>query len=231
MNISIIIQARLGSKRLPNKMLCKLGNYSIIEWVIIRLKKSNLANSIILATTNNKEDDALVSIAKDLGIKVFRGNEHNVLKRIYHAANKAKSNIVVRVCADNPFIDAAIVDKLISFFLSKELDYAFNHQPKLNCNISDGFGAEVFNISLLRRLNEIVVTQLEKEHATLYIWNNIESFVVESVPVPQELAFRDLKFDIDTEDDLLRLNSLVDKHSLTTESSAVEFVKSVILVQ
>lgn len=229
MHVSIIIQARLGSKRLPQKMLSKIDSHSILEWVIIRLRKSKLANSIILATTLNKEDNALAAIADNLSIKTFRGDEHNVLKRICVAANAVKADIVVRVCADNPFIDAEIVDQLIDYYLSHEIDYAFNHQARLDSYIADGFGAEILGISLLNMLNEIVKTPLEQEHATLHIWNNKESFTIGSVPVPEELAYPEFKFDIDTEEDLGQLRSLVKEHSLTIDSSAAAFVKAALL--
>ena len=229
MHVSIIIQARLGSKRFPQKMLNIIDNYSIIEWVIVRLQRSKLANSIILATTLNKEDNALVTIADNLGIKTFRGDEQNVLKRICLAANAVNADIVVRVCADNPFIDAEIVDQLIDYFLHHEIDYAFNHQARLNSNIADGFGAEILGISLLNMLNDIVDTPLEQEHATLHIWNNKELFTIGSVPVPEDLAYSEFKFDIDTEEDLSQLRSLVKDHSLTIDSSAAAFVKAALL--
>jgi spore coat polysaccharide biosynthesis protein SpsF len=229
MHVSIIIQARLGSKRLPQKMLSKIDAHSLIEWVIIRLKRCKFANSIILATTLREEDEALVAVADKLGIKTYRGDENNVLKRFCMAANSVNADVVVRVCADNPFIDAEIVDQLITYYLDHKLDYAFNHQARLSSNIADGFGAEILGISLLNMLNEIVNTASEREHLTMHIWNHKESFIIGAAPVPEELAYPELKFDIDTEEDLNNLRSLVNNHALTIDSSAGVIVQTVLL--
>ena len=111
---SAIIQARTGSTRLPKKMIKKLGNEKVIEWVIKRLKKSKKLNQIILATSTRYEDKKLIKIAKQNEISFFTGSEKNVLKRYYDAAKKFKVKNIVRICADNPFISSSEVDLLIN---------------------------------------------------------------------------------------------------------------------
>ena len=117
----IIIQARMGSKRLPGKMMLKLDNYSILEWVIKRIKKVKNKTDILIATTKEKKDNKICKIAKKNKIKFFRGPTHDVLKRFYLAAKKFKPKFVVRVCADNPFIDSNEIDLLINNFKSKKM--------------------------------------------------------------------------------------------------------------
>ena len=229
MHVSLIIQARLGSTRLPKKLLKKINNYSIIEWVIIRLKKSKLANSIVLATTINKEDDFLVKIAIKYGINYFRGDENNVLDRFSKAAESINADVVVRVCADNPFVDFELVDQLIAFYLQNEYDYAFNHQARLNNNIADGFGVEILGFSLLNSLNEVIKNFEEREHLTLHIWNNLKYFKIGAPPIPEGLTYPDLTFDIDTLEDLEKLKRLVNNCSLNIHSSARDFIKCAVI--
>ena len=108
-----IIQARMGSKRFRGKALKKLTNLMVIEWVLKRVKKSKHINKIVLATTKLKEDLKLIKIAKKNKIAYYRGNNKDVLKRFYNAAQKYNPKFVVRVCADNPFIDPLMLDKLV----------------------------------------------------------------------------------------------------------------------
>ena len=103
-NISIIIQARSNSTRFKRKIYRKIGKHRLIEWVIKRLKKT-LANEVILATSNNKNDKKLEKFCKDEKIIFFPGPEKNVLKRYFEAGKFANSDIIIRVCADNPFVD------------------------------------------------------------------------------------------------------------------------------
>ena len=126
-----IVQARIGSSRLPGKMFKKLGRYYLIEWVIMRLKKSKKINKIILATTTNKADKKFINICKKFQITFFSGSVNDVLGRFYDSVKKTNNANIIRVCADNPFIDPIEVDNLISFFNKNKYDYVCNHQNKL----------------------------------------------------------------------------------------------------
>ena len=114
--IIAIVQARMGSKRFPGKMLEKLGDHLILEWVITRLKRSKYISEIIVATSNLNIDDKIKNISSMMGVKCFRGDENDVLGRFTEAARKYNAYWVVRVCADNPFIDPIEVDRLIDFY-------------------------------------------------------------------------------------------------------------------
>ena len=118
----------MGSKRFPGKALKKLSDLSTIEWVFKRVKKSKKINKIVLSTTKLKKDLQLIKIAKKNNISYFRGNNKNVLKRFYDTAKKYNPKLIVRVCADNPFVDPHMIDKLINKFNHKKFDYGFNHR-------------------------------------------------------------------------------------------------------
>ena len=222
---NILIQARTDSKRLPRKMLMNLGEHKLIEWVIIRSKKSKKANNVILATSNKNIDDELVDVVSKLNIKIFRGSEEDVLGRFNEASNLYKSTNIVRVCADNPFIDYVEIDRLIDFFNCKKCDLAFNHQNQIKMGYADGFGAEILSKELLNQLNIITRGNAEcREHLTQYIWDNPVKYRILGVKPPNELNYPKLKFDIDTKKDLIRIRNLI-SNGITLETTASEIIK------
>ena len=117
--IGIIIQARVNSIRLRGKVLKYLDDKTLIEWVIKRLKKTKIKN-IILATGNLKDNLKLKKVCDQENIQFFRGSETNVLDRFYHAAKKYKLDAIIRVCADNPFVDSEEIDHIIKAYKSCE---------------------------------------------------------------------------------------------------------------
>lgn len=226
---AIIIQARMGSSRYPGKMLKKISNTSLIEWVVKRVKDSKKIKKIILATTSNKVDDILVKIAKKNKILIYRGKNNNVLNRFYETAKKNKINTIVRVCADNPFVDSREIDLLFSMYKKKNYDYICNHQNKLNSNYADGFGAEIFSFSVLKKMHTLAKNKSQREHITKYIWDNFNKFKILSIRAPKSLAYPKLKFDINTRKDLGLINKLVKNNKINLKSRANDIVISKLL--
>ena len=199
-----IIQARLGSSRLPNKMLLSLHGKPIIEWVVKRVKKSELLDDVIVAIPNTKKDDVLEYYLNKLNVKVFRGSESNVLNRFYEAVKDKKVDSIVRICADNPLICGKEIDNLINFYLKNRCDYAYNHIPKNNL-YPDGLGAEIVSFELLKWLNKNVKEEKHKEHCFSYIWDNQDEFLIKTFNPKKELQYPDIKLDVDTFDDYCKL--------------------------
>ncbi len=221
----IIIQARMGSKRLPGKMLMKLSNYTLIEWVIKRLKKIKIKAKIIIATTKKKEDDKITKIGKKNKLKVFRGPNNDVLQRFYLAAKKFKAKYIVRICADNPFIDFGEIDLLVKKFKSKNKDYAFNHRNILNSLYADGFGAEILTYSSLVKINHKALKKTQREHVTKYIWDNKKKFKILPILANKSFAHPNLKFDINTKKDLNFMNYFVKKNSININTRAKRIIQ------
>ncbi len=221
----IIIQARMGSKRLPGKMLMKLSHYTIIEWVIKRIKKMKSNAKIIIATTKEKEDDKITKIGRLNKLKVFRGPKNDVLQRFYLAAKKFKAKYVVRICADNPFIDFGEIDRLVKRFKSKKNDYAFNHRNKLNSLYADGFGAEILTYSSLVKINDKALKKTQREHVTKYIWDNKKKFKILPILANKNFAYPNLKFDINTKKDLNFMNYFVKKNSININTRAQRIIQ------
>ena len=121
----VIIQARLGSKRLPNKVFKTIGNKNLLEHIVINLKRY-LKCSIIIATTKNKKDDKLAKWCKKKNLKVYRGEESNVLKRYYLCSLRFKFKHIIRITSDNPFTDIKELKKMKKIYKKKRLDYISN---------------------------------------------------------------------------------------------------------
>lgn len=200
-----IIQARLGSTRLPYKMMLSLHGKPIIEWVVKRVQKSQLLDDIVVAIPISEDNDVLAKYIQELGVKVFRGSENNVLNRFYESVKDMQATHIVRVCADNPLIDGEEIDNLIHFYRNNSCDYAYNHIPKENL-YPDGLGAEIISFDLLKHLDDVVQTQHHKEHCLSYITDNENKFVVKTFdPLDTALHHPELKFDVDTFDDYYKL--------------------------
>jgi spore coat polysaccharide biosynthesis protein SpsF len=168
----IIIQARMGSTRLPGKILKKILNKEIILWTYDRCKLST-ADKIIIATSTQKNNDILEDIFKNNNILYYRGSETDLLDRYYQIAtkykNKNKLNII-RVTSDCPFIDPQIINNMILFFENNNYDYIINHSP--NGIIPEGSGVEIFNYKLLEYLWKNEKNKEFREHATGMLHND-----------------------------------------------------------
>lgn len=221
MKVVAVIQARLGSTRLPYKMLLSLHGKPIIEWVIERVKKAKYVDDIVVAIPNSKENDILEKHIVTLGVKVFRGSEDNVLNRFYEAVKEENPTHIVRVCADNPLIDGKEIDNLIAFYNQHPCDYAYNHIPKNNL-YPDGLGAEIISYELLVKLHATATLQQHQEHCLSYIHDNATQFTIKTFnPVDSFLHQPTLRFDVDTFEDFYAL-SMTD---IKIDMSSYELIK------
>jgi len=166
MKIVAIVQARMGSTRLPNKVMKKIGGVPLIELLLARLSRSNEIHQIVVATSKDKKNDPLVEHVKKLGYFCYRGSENNVLQRYLDAAKKVSADVVVRVTGDCPLIDHEIVDQVVSHFRKLEVDYVSNISPP---TYPDGLDTEVFTLAALIRASEESTSKHEHEHVTPYL--------------------------------------------------------------
>ncbi|HNT60580.1 MAG TPA: glycosyltransferase family protein [Candidatus Bilamarchaeaceae archaeon] len=168
MKTVIIIQARMGSARLPGKSLMEIEGKPLIWHVVERAKHSKEANKVVLATTMEKIDDGLAEFAKKNGVKCFRGSLEDVLDRYYHAAKEANADVVIRVTGDCPLVDPFLVDEAVRIFKRGKYDYVGNGQEPW----MDGFDVEVFSFKALEDAWKNAIMASEREHVTPYIKNN-----------------------------------------------------------
>ena len=139
--IVAIVQARMGSKRLPGKVLKKIIGKSCIEILLSRLSRSKLLDEICVATSVDDENDILCEETRELGYKIFRGSEDDVLERYYQVATATSADVIVRITGDCPLVEASLVDRAIKLFLESNADYVSNINPP---SFPDGLDVEVF---------------------------------------------------------------------------------------
>lgn len=180
-----IIQARLGSTRLPEKVLLKIKGKTILEHVVQRVKASKLVTKVMVATTDNKEDKRIISLCKRIGVDFFCGSENDVLDRYYQAAKLFKSDNIVRITADCPLIDPDVIDRVIRFHLDSNADYTSNI---LKETYPDGEDVEVFTFGALEKAWQAAQLKSEREHVTVYIRKNPSSFKLHNVECEVDLS-------------------------------------------
>ena len=204
---AIIIQARMGSRRLSGKVLMNITNQeTILQHVIKQLRFCKTVDKIIVATTLNQEDDKIVEVSKKLDIESFRGDEKNVLDRYYQCAKKFSINTIVRITADCPLIDPIILDNVLEIFLSGHYDYVSN---TITRTFPDGTDVEVFSFSALEKSWQDAKLPSEKEHVTPFMKNNPALFNLKNVKNNHDLS--DLRWTVDEKDDLILIKKIIQK--------------------
>jgi glutamate-1-semialdehyde 2,1-aminomutase len=164
-----IVQARLGSTRLPNKVMRPIGGVPMIELLLGRLAKSKRLNKIIVATTDSAQDQPLADHVSSLGYEIFRGSATDVLDRYYQAARSHNPTTVVRITGDCPLVDPELVDEVVATYLAQSVDYLSNTQPP---TYPDGLDVEVFSFRVLKQAAEDATQPMEREHVTPYIYES-----------------------------------------------------------
>ncbi|MFH2101709.1 MAG: glycosyltransferase family protein [Candidatus Micrarchaeota archaeon] len=203
MKIVAIVQSRMGSTRLPGKSLVEIAGKPMLQHVVERAKKSKHINEVIVATTDQPDDDAIEEMGGKLGVEVFRGSENDVLDRFYQAAKKASADVIVRITADCPLIDAAVSDMVIEFFMNEKADYASNTQPP---TFPDGLDTEVFTFAALEKAWNEAELKSEREHVTPYIWKNPNKFTVKNYVNSEDLSA--MRWTVDSPADLAFVKEL-----------------------
>ena len=195
--ITTIIQARIGSSRLPKKVLSDIEGRSMLWHLVNRLKNSKFSPEIIIATTISDLDKEILRLAKDLGVKGNAGSIDDVLDRFYQTALKYKLDIIVRITADCPLMDPLVFDKVIQFFLDGDYDYATNTLPP---TFPDGLDVEVFTFETLKKAWKEAKLASEREHVTPYIRKNPQIFKLGNII--SELDLSEMRWTVDEKEDL-----------------------------
>lgn len=205
MRTVLVIQARLGSTRLPCKTLLTLRGLPVIDWVVRRCQAATLVDQVLVAIPDTRRDTVLADHLTAQNIAVFRGSENDVLGRMNGAAQTAGADTVIRVCADNPLIWGEAIDHLIRFFRNTPCEYAYNHIPKNNL-YPDGLGAEILSAALFDELARTVTSPAHREHCLSHITAHPEIYRIATFDPPEPALCRpDVKLDMDTPEDFIRL--------------------------
>lgn len=163
---AIIVQARVGSSRLPGKVLQKLGDRTVLAHVIERLRVVKNADVVVVATTTQQADDQIAVAASAMGAVVFRGDEHDVLGRYLGAARAVDADVILRVTSDCPLIDPALCEAVIAARAESGADYASNNMPRL---FPHGLDCEAFTRAALEQAAQDATEAHDREHVTLWL--------------------------------------------------------------
>ena len=186
-----IIQARMGSERLPGKVLLELCGKSVLEHLVERLSYAKRIDRLVVATTTNPLDDALVEAMKRIGQPVFRGSENDVLERFYMAAQQTPGDIILRFTADNPLIDPALVDDAIECFRPDYLRFGLGRPL--------GTVLELFTIQALNEAQRLATSAEHREHVTPFLYKNPQYFACFEHRTKEN--HENLRWTIDTSED------------------------------
>jgi spore coat polysaccharide biosynthesis protein SpsF len=201
--IVAIVQARMGSTRLPGKVLLDLGGETVLARVITRLRRAELVEEVVVATTTSQADEAILEECKRIGVSSFRGSEDDVLDRYYQAATAFGAGAVVRITSDCPLIEPELVDKTIKAFVNRHGDYASNVFPR---TYPRGLDTEVFTMPALQRAWKEATQPYQREHVTPYLYEHPEWFRLITVSGTQDYSH--YRWTLDTAEDLSLLREI-----------------------
>ena len=200
-SLCAIVQARMGSERLPGKTLLALADKPVLAHVIERLRVCKNLDCLAVATSVRPADDAIVSLCKALSVQCVRGSENDVLERFVEAGSAIGAETIVRVTGDNPLIDPAIVDALADAMRrDPKLEYCFASNAPL------GTSCEAVRLGVLRRVQALCDRPDQREHVTLFIRENPQLFNV--MEIRSSLGTPGLRLTLDTEEDFEMLSAV-----------------------
>jgi spore coat polysaccharide biosynthesis protein SpsF len=204
--ILAILQARLSSRRLPEKVLKSLLGKPMIIRQIERLKRAEKIDKLVVATSIESSDDPIETLCVEHDISCFRGSLDDVLDRFYQAAKIWNPEYIVRLTADCPLADPSVIDNVISFYMEGNYDYASNALPP---TFPDGLDIEVFKFYCLEQAWQEAKLSSEREHATPYIYNNPQKFSLGNYENP--IDFSHLRWTVDEPEDFEFVTKVYEK--------------------
>lgn len=200
----IFIQARMSSMRLPKKVLFRIGNKPLLQFLIDRLSFLKFDNDIVVATSNDREDDKIVEYCSSNKINYYRGSLNNPSKRILEAIKAFKADNFVRICGDSPLIDPEIIDKAVEIYRNNEFDLVTNTFPR---SFPVGQSVEVIKTSTFKKAYNRMTKAEEFEHVTKYYYNHTNEFQIRNFQNERDLS--NYRLVVDTPKDLKRMEKII----------------------
>ncbi len=195
----------MGSTRLPGKVLMRIGGRPLLGYLVDRISRARTLDAIIVATTTNPRDNAIIEECERRRIPNFRGSEADVLGRYVSAARACRADIIVRITADNPFTDPGSIDRVVEALAGRNADYAIEN------SLPVGVTGEALTWEALSFIDSVADTLPWREHVTLYAKDNPESFNCAFLEAPEECARPDLSFTVDRLDGYLYTRRLAER--------------------
>ena len=229
MKVVAIIQARMGSTRLPGKVMKRLCGKTILSHVISRVRACSLVDEIVVATTTSLADNVIVTESEKFGVNWFRGSEEDVLERYYLAAKEYKADVIVRVTSDCPLFDGEVLTEMLEYF-SIETSHGLEMDYLSNClrrSYPRGLDAEIFTFEVLEKAFQSAHQPYEREHVTPYIYEHPEIFNLHNQTYDDDLS--NYRWTLDTEDDWILIEeiykNLYHEGEIFTTDEVVDFLE------
>jgi spore coat polysaccharide biosynthesis protein SpsF len=231
-NVKVVacIQARMGSSRLPGKVMLPLDGSHVLEHDVRRVAFADSIDQIVVATTDKKRDDIITRYAQRVGASVYRGSEDDVLERMYEAANEHNADVVVRATGDNPLVSPDFIDTAVEELLDSEVDYVSAHLERtFPCEVT----VEAFTFESFSEIEAASDQPHQREHVTPYYYENPDDFNLHNVTSDdifdkEYLRDRtDLRLTLDEADDyelLRRIYDEIEYDEIVDLAEAVEYI-------
>jgi len=216
-----IVQARMTSSRLPGKILMKLGDETVLHYVIRRCQQSRRIVEVVLATTDERADDPVVEFAKSMGIRCYRGSRNDVLDRYVKTAVAVAADPVIRITSDCPFIEPTVIDQVVEAFETSGADFVYTS------GFPRGTGdAELLTFAALQRSLEATRPEDDyyREHVITYPWRHPEQFSHRIVEAEQKFKEADYRLCIDEKDDLDAMSQIAEHFAPRFDFSLTEIL-------
>jgi spore coat polysaccharide biosynthesis protein SpsF len=180
MRIVVVVQARTESTRLPGKVLMPLANRPLLHRMLQRVLAANTPSAVVVATTLDRADDVVETLAKEAGVPCFRGHPTDLLDRHYAAAIAFKADVVVKIPSDCPLVDPAVIDRVIGYYVAHpdKADFVSNLHP---ATYPDGNDVEVVPFGVLETAWMEAIEEHEREHTTPFIWERPDRFRIHNI--------------------------------------------------
>lgn len=208
MKVVAVISARMSSNRLPGKVIMPFVGKPNLELMIERVKRASFIDKVVVATTTNEADDAIVDLCRKLNVASYRGSEEDVLKRVVEVGQKYQADTIVRLTADCPLVDWRLVDKLIKIYLSGDYDYVSNIIQR---SFPIGFDVEVFSLKKLETIEKIAKEKIYREHPPYYFYTHPQQFRLKNWKAVGEIYWPDLRATLDTREDYLVITKIFEE--------------------
>jgi len=226
--IAAIIQARMGSSRLPNKVLMEIDGKTSLKFMVDRVAKSKYIEKIIIATTTNERDKVIVDFCVNNNILFYCGSENDVLDRYYQASKNNDVRTIVRLTSDCPLIDPDQIDQTIELYFDKGVNYAANAVPPEIKKYPDGSDVEVFSFKDLTRAWTETKNIKDREHVTFYFWKRDKNFTTAMLDNKYDWGKYRITVDYKEDIDLVRqiVRKLKDQKKFGTTKEIIEILES-----
>ena len=220
-----IIQARMGSTRLPGKIMRDVCGKPMLEMMIERVRRSKTLEKIVIATSTNKEDDIIVEFCNKMNVDFYRGSENDLIARYKGASDMFGVDVVVRLTSDTPIMDSYVIDKVVDVYVKNDYDFVSNCYP-MPRTYPDGMNVEVFSAKILDEAFKESKKPSEREHVTFFMWMNTERYKIFRVDYDRDVSM--YRFNLDYPEDYTVLKSIFEglypKNPMFTMEDAIKWL-------